>query len=72
DYLKLNLEAVVHYLWVVLKIPQNVALYSIEPFIRLSAIVDCAVKLLLELDSLGMLDYVPPLSSRSLMTDPEA
>ncbi|KAG8730088.1 hypothetical protein FRC11_007451 [Ceratobasidium sp. 423] len=72
DYLKLNLEAVVHYLWVVLKIPRNVALYSIEPFVRLSAIVDCAVKLLLELNSPGMLDYVPPLSSCSPMTDPEA
>ncbi|KAG8732609.1 hypothetical protein FRC11_012267, partial [Ceratobasidium sp. 423] len=49
-YLSVDDEAVIHYLWVVLKIPRSVARYILEPFAQLSANIECAVKIVMELD----------------------
>ncbi|KAB5588224.1 hypothetical protein CTheo_8332 [Ceratobasidium theobromae] len=67
QYDRLNIKAVIHYMWEVLKIPRRAAQFNLEPFVQLSSKIQSAVATWLELTNPDAGDE-PQLTFRSSMT----
>ncbi|CCO36771.1 hypothetical protein BN14_10915 [Rhizoctonia solani AG-1 IB] len=54
QYTRLDIVAVMHYLWEVLKIPRRAVQFNLEPYVQLSSSVGSAVDVWLELKGLAL------------------
>jgi hypothetical protein len=71
QYAQVDVKAVVHYMWDVLKIPRRAAEFNLEPYVQLSSSIAGAVEVWLALNNPAAKD-APPLSYHSPMTQPQA
>jgi hypothetical protein len=70
-YTQIDVKAVLHYMWDILKIPRQAARFNLEPYVQLSSRIESAVGVWLNLVD-PTARNAPPISYCSSMTEPQA
>ncbi|KAB5588159.1 hypothetical protein CTheo_8398 [Ceratobasidium theobromae] len=70
-YAEVNVKAVLHYMWEILKIPRHAARFNLEPYMQLSSSIESAVGVWIDLMDL-LAKAASAISYRGSMTMPQA